>query len=199
MFSRTNSTVRQRCCVAETNVVGLILPADVKLRSFFHGTHKWGKQNNTTRASILGSNNNSNREKKDSALSENTKVDVPQKQAGGVESGHGELRADHFLGYWKRKRASEREVRREGWNDLFFSSGLFALQEIVIWRRLRGLSGWSHGLPGPSRCTVTSHYHCFGECETKEITPKGNAAETSNLLNKWKYVTHTNNSLTLSD
>ena len=50
----------------------------------------------------------------------------------------------------------------------------------------------------PRAFAVTSHYQCFRECETKEITPKGTAAETSNLLNKWKYVTHTNNSLTLS-
>ncbi len=38
------------------------------------------------------------------------KVDVPEKQEGGVFSGHGELSADHLSGYWKR----ERQVKRKG-------------------------------------------------------------------------------------
>lgn len=55
---------------------------------------------------------------------------------------------------------------------------LFILEEIVIW-----LSGWRCWLPGPSWCTVTSHYHCLRERETEEITPKGSCVDAPNLLN----------------
>lgn len=151
----------------------------------------WGKQ----KTAPISGNNNGNKE--DSAVVENTKVDVPQKGAGGCVVWSWRAESRPLVGILK-ERERARPVKRKGWNDLFFSSGLFALQEIVIWRCLQGLSGWGRGLPGPSRCTVTSHYHCFGERETEEITPKGNSVETSNLLNKWKYVTHTNNSLTFS-
>lgn len=42
---------------------------------------------------------NNSKTKKDPAVIANPKVDVPQKQEGGEPSGHGELRADHLLGY----------------------------------------------------------------------------------------------------
>lgn len=45
------------------------------------------------------------------------------------------------------------------------------------------LSGRARRIPGPLWCTVTSHYHCFGERETEEITPKGSRVDASNLLN----------------
>lgn len=45
------------------------------------------------------------------------------------------------------------------------------------------LCGQVRRLPGPSRCTVTSHYSCLRERETEVITPKGSCVDAPNLLN----------------
>lgn len=45
-------------------------------------------------------------------------------------------------------------------------------------QRLHG--GW---IPGSSRWTVPSHYHCLRERESEKITSKGNGVDVPNLLN----------------